>query len=75
MAQNGGNGNNGVEFEAPQPHSVKEQLPGIQYCIYSPPPWPEAIVLGFQHYLLTLGITALIPSILVPQMGGGNVGI
>ncbi|XVF69347.1 hypothetical protein PTKIN_Ptkin11bG0073500 [Pterospermum kingtungense] len=33
----------------------------------------EAIVLGFQHYLLTLGITVLIPSIIVPQMGGGNV--
>ncbi|XWS52735.1 hypothetical protein CRYUN_Cryun11dG0096400 [Craigia yunnanensis] len=32
----------------------------------------EAIVLGFQHYLLTLGITVLIPSIIVPQMGGGN---
>ncbi|KAL4334875.1 hypothetical protein GQ457_07G036030 [Hibiscus cannabinus] len=73
MAQNGGNhGKNGVKFEAPQPHSVKEQLPGIQYCINSPPPWPEAIALGFQHYLLTLGITVLIPSILVPQMGGGN---
>lgn len=35
----------------------------------------EAILLGFQHYLLTLGITVLIPSILVPQMGGGNVRI
>ena len=22
-----------------QPHPVKEQLPGIQYCINSPPPW------------------------------------
>lgn len=33
----------------------------------------EALVLGFQHYLLTLGITVLIPSIIVPQMGGGNV--
>ncbi|KAL4332421.1 hypothetical protein GQ457_07G042960 [Hibiscus cannabinus] len=72
MAQNGGQGNNGGKFEAPQPHSVKEQLPGIQYCINSPPPWPEAILLGFQHYLLTLGITVLIPSIIVPQMGGGN---
>ncbi|KAJ9674195.1 hypothetical protein PVL29_023634 [Vitis rotundifolia] len=55
-----------------QPHPVLEQLPGIQYCMNSPPPWPEAILLGFQHYLLTLGITVLIPSILVPQMGGGN---
>ncbi|XP_054801461.1 putative nucleobase-ascorbate transporter 10 [Prosopis cineraria] len=55
-----------------QPHPVKEQLPGVQYCINSPPPWPEAVVLGFQHYFLTLGMTVLIPTILVPQMGGGH---
>ena len=35
----------------------------------------EAVVLGFQHYLLTVGITVLIPSIIVPQMGGGDVSI
>ncbi|KAH1203977.1 putative nucleobase-ascorbate transporter 10 [Glycine max] len=34
--------------------------------------WSEALLLGFQHYLLTLGITVLIPTILVPQMGGGD---
>ncbi|KAK6266623.1 hypothetical protein QUC31_017460 [Theobroma cacao] len=82
MAQNsggGGGGNSGCggggankKVEEPQAHPVKEQLPGIQYCINSPPPWPEALVLGFQHYLLTLGITVLIPSMIVPQMGGGN---
>jgi len=33
----------------------------------------EAILLGFQHYLVMLGTTVLIPSALVPQMGGGNV--
>jgi len=33
----------------------------------------EAVLLGFQHYLLTLGVTVLIPTILVPQMGGGFV--
>jgi len=33
----------------------------------------EAVLLGFQHYLLTLGVTVLIPTILVPQMGGGVV--
>ncbi|PON91140.1 Xanthine/uracil/vitamin C permease [Trema orientale] len=60
----------GSEFE---PHPVKEQLPGVQYCVNSPPPWPEAVLLGFQHYLLTLGITVLIPSMIVPLMGGGNV--
>ena len=33
----------------------------------------EAILLGFQHYLVMLGTTVLIPTALVPQMGGGNV--
>lgn len=35
----------------------------------------EAILLGFQHYLVMLGTTVLIPSSLVPQMGGGNVSL
>lgn len=56
-----------------QPHPAKDQLPGVSYCITSPPPWPEAILLGFQHYLVMLGTTVLIPTYLVPQMGGGNV--
>nr|KYP57090.1 Putative nucleobase-ascorbate transporter 10 [Cajanus cajan] len=55
-----------------QPHAVQEQLPGVQYCVKSAPPWREAVLLGFQHYFLTLGMTVLIPTILVPQMGGGN---
>ncbi|XP_057722367.1 putative nucleobase-ascorbate transporter 10 [Arachis stenosperma] len=55
-----------------QPHPVKDQLPGVQYCINSPPPWPEAFLLGFQHYILTLGMIVLIPTIIVPQMGGGD---
>lgn len=33
----------------------------------------EAILLGFQHYLVMLGTAVLIPTYLVPQMGGGNV--
>ncbi|CAL1391992.1 unnamed protein product [Linum trigynum] len=64
--------NDNKKAEQLQPHPVKEQLPGVQYCINSPPPWPEAILLAFQHYLLTLGITVLIPTMIVPQMGGGN---
>lgn len=32
----------------------------------------EAIILGFQHYLVMLGTTVIIPSVLVPQMGGSN---
>ncbi|XP_078431337.1 nucleobase-ascorbate transporter 6-like [Wolffia australiana] len=53
------------------PHPVKDQLPNVSYCITSPPPWPEAVLLGFQHYLVMLGTTVIIPSALVPQMGGG----
>lgn len=33
----------------------------------------DTILLGFQHYVLALGSTVLIPSLLVPQMGGTNV--
>ncbi|GAU24481.1 hypothetical protein TSUD_319570 [Trifolium subterraneum] len=66
-------GGSKVEEVKPAAQLVKEQLPGIQYCINSPPPWRQAVVLGFQHYILTLGITVLIPTISVPQMGGGDV--
>lgn len=38
---NGGNGggNNNKKTEELQPHPLKEQLPGVQYCVNSPPPW------------------------------------
>ncbi|KAL9254632.1 Nucleobase-ascorbate transporter 6-like protein [Drosera capensis] len=62
-----------TKAEEPTPHPPKDQLPNVSYCITSPPPWPEAIILGFQHYLVMLGTTVLIPTALVPQMGGGNV--
>ncbi|KAL2460333.1 Nucleobase-ascorbate transporter 7 [Abeliophyllum distichum] len=55
------------------PHPVKEQLPGIDYCVNSNPSWPEAIILGFQHYLVMLGTTVIIATIVVPYMGGSNV--
>jgi len=32
-------------------------------------------MLGFQHYLVMLGTTVLIPTALVSQMGGGNVSL
>jgi len=45
----GGGGGGGVDtnknagaakkVEEVKPHAVQEQLPGIQYCIKSPPPW------------------------------------
>ncbi|KAG8390978.1 hypothetical protein BUALT_Bualt01G0140000 [Buddleja alternifolia] len=67
MSENG-NANNSdnreaTKVEEPQahPHPVFEQLP------------VEAIILGFQHYLLALGSIVLIPSMLVPQMGGSNI--
>lgn len=33
------------------------------------------MILGFQHYLVMLGTTVIIPTIIVPYMGGGNVSI
>lgn len=33
----------------------------------------EAILLGFQHFIVMLGTTVIIPTALVPQMGGDNV--
>lgn len=56
-----------------QPHPAKEQLPGVDFCLNSSPPWPEAILLGFQHFVVMLGTTVFISSLLVPLMGGGNV--
>ncbi|XP_022885310.1 nucleobase-ascorbate transporter 6-like [Olea europaea var. sylvestris] len=61
-----------VKPDDPPPHIPKDQLPNVFYCITSPPPWPEAILLGFQHYIVMLGTTVIIPTALVPQMGGGN---
>ncbi|TKY74966.1 putative nucleobase-ascorbate transporter 10 [Spatholobus suberectus] len=68
----GGNKKSQSQEVQVQPHPVREQLPDVQYCINSPPPWLEAVALGFQHYILTLGMTVLIPTIIVPEMGGGN---
>ena len=33
----------------------------------------EAVFLGFQHYILALGTAVMIPSFLVPYMGGTDV--
>ncbi|KZV39691.1 nucleobase-ascorbate transporter 6 [Dorcoceras hygrometricum] len=67
-----GGGAPAPKSDEPSPHLPKDQLPNVAYCITSPPPWPEAILLGFQHYLVMLGTTVIIPTALVPQMGGGN---
>ncbi|KAI5393088.1 nucleobase-ascorbate transporter 3 [Lathyrus oleraceus] len=49
-----------------------EQLLQLHYCIHSNPSWPEALLLGFQHYIVMLGTTVLIATNLVPQMGGSH---
>ncbi|KAM3694866.1 hypothetical protein ACB098_07G086800 [Castanea mollissima] len=69
MAVGGGGGGGGSEFH---PHPVKEQLPGIDFCVSSSPNWPEAILVGFQHYLVVIGSIVIISTIIVPLMGGGN---
>uniref|UniRef100_A0A1J3HCU7 Nucleobase-ascorbate transporter 2 n=1 Tax=Noccaea caerulescens TaxID=107243 RepID=A0A1J3HCU7_NOCCA len=53
-------------------HPPMDQLQGLEYCIDSNPPWGEAIALGFQHYILALGTAVMIPSFLVPMMGGDD---
>ncbi|CAL5214171.1 unnamed protein product [Lathyrus oleraceus] len=53
-------------------HSPMDQLQGLEYCIDSNPSWVETIVLGFQHYILALGTAVMIPSFLVPSMGGND---
>ncbi|KAK4276079.1 hypothetical protein QN277_019068 [Acacia crassicarpa] len=51
-------------------HTPMDQLQDLEYCIDSNPPWVETIVLGFQNYILVLGTSVMIPSLLVPFMGG-----
>ncbi|KAL3611556.1 hypothetical protein D5086_002576 [Populus alba] len=55
------------------PFPVKDQLPGVDSCVSSSPSWPKAILLGFQHYLVMLGTTVIIPSIFVLSISRGNV--
>ncbi|CAA7393615.1 unnamed protein product [Spirodela intermedia] len=52
------------------PTAIEEQLPGVDYSIDSPPPWREAILLGFQNYVVSLGTIVLVANILVRQIGG-----
>uniref|UniRef100_A0A0D9VXR0 Xanthine/uracil/vitamin C permease n=1 Tax=Leersia perrieri TaxID=77586 RepID=A0A0D9VXR0_9ORYZ len=51
----------------------KEQYDGVDYCITSPPPWLTTVLVAFQHYLVMLGTTVIVATILVPLMGGGHV--
>ncbi|XP_059661922.1 nucleobase-ascorbate transporter 1 isoform X1 [Cornus florida] len=51
-------------------HLPMEQLQDLEYCIDSNPPWAETILLAFQNYILVLGTSVMIPTALVPFMGG-----
>jgi len=44
MAGGGGGegGGAGPKHDDLTPHPVKDQLPGVSYCITSPPPWRES---------------------------------
>ncbi|KAG7034887.1 Nucleobase-ascorbate transporter 1 [Cucurbita argyrosperma subsp. argyrosperma] len=53
-------------------HPPMEQLQDLEYCIDSNPPWGETILLAFQNYILMLGTNVMIPSLIVPAMGGDN---
>uniref|UniRef100_A0A1D1ZJ98 Nucleobase-ascorbate transporter 2 n=1 Tax=Anthurium amnicola TaxID=1678845 RepID=A0A1D1ZJ98_9ARAE len=53
-------------------HPPLDQLQGFEYCIDSNPSWGEAIALGFQHYVLSLGTAVMIPTMLVRLMGGND---
>lgn len=42
VPEGGGGGKNvakNATAEPPEPQAVREQLPGVQYCVNSPPPW------------------------------------
>nr|TKV91044.1 hypothetical protein SEVIR_9G069200v2 [Setaria viridis] len=51
-------------------HPPLDQLHHMKYCVDSNPSWGGAILLGFQHFILCLGTAVMIPTILVPLMGG-----
>lgn len=51
-------------------HPPMDQLQDLEYCIDSNPPWAETIILAFQNYIVMLGTSVMIPSVLVPAMGG-----
>ncbi|GBF96299.1 nucleobase-ascorbate transporter-like [Raphidocelis subcapitata] len=51
------------------PKDVADTQHGLRYEVLDRPPLPQAILLGFQQYLVMLGSTVLIPSLVVPPMG------
>ncbi|CAK7352296.1 unnamed protein product [Dovyalis caffra] len=71
----GGGGNK--KPEELQPYPVKEQLPGVQYCINSPPPWPRhsSLLDNHERFVRTMRAIqgALIITWLLPN-GDGILG-
>ncbi|XP_047335455.1 nucleobase-ascorbate transporter 3-like [Impatiens glandulifera] len=53
------------------PFPPAEQLLHLHYCIHSNPPWPQSVLLAFQHYIVMLGNIVVVATLLVPRMGGG----
>lgn len=53
-------------------HPPMDQLQDLEYCIDSNPPWAETILLAFQNYILMLGTSVMIPTMLVHAMGGSD---
>ncbi|CAJ2653662.1 unnamed protein product [Trifolium pratense] len=51
-------------------HFPMEQLQDLDYCLDSNPSWVEIILLAFQNYILMLGTSVMLPSMIVPAMGG-----
>ncbi|KAA8537698.1 hypothetical protein F0562_027312 [Nyssa sinensis] len=49
-----------------------EQLVQLHYCIHSNPSWLQTVILAFQHYIVMLGTTVMIATLLVPRMGGNH---
>ncbi|XAR72968.1 hypothetical protein NMG60_11019790 [Bertholletia excelsa] len=58
--------------EARQYFTRQKNLHDVDICITSIPSRPEAIFLGFQHFIVMLGSTVIVPSAIVPLMGGGD---
>uniref|UniRef100_M8BXS9 Nucleobase-ascorbate transporter 3 n=1 Tax=Aegilops tauschii TaxID=37682 RepID=M8BXS9_AEGTA len=52
-------------------HQPYEQFNQLNYCVHSNPSWVQVAGLAFLHYLVMLGSTVMLVSIIVPAMGGG----
>ncbi|KAK1292934.1 Nucleobase-ascorbate transporter 3 [Acorus calamus] len=63
-----------VLYTGPRASSLPptEQLQHLHYCVHSNPSWHETMILAFQHYIVMLGTTVMVSSLLVPLMGGNH---